>query len=528
MLAGLLSACAALGVSEFLAALVGAQSSPLVVIGEAFIDATPGFVEAFAVRTFGTHDKLLLLGGLTLALAAIAALVGLVATSRPRVGVIGLSLMGLMGVAAALTRPGASLADALPSVAGGIAGALTVRSLVRRVRPVGVAQAAGAQPAPVVGTVPATMIPARRASFLRPGSVTRRGFLAGTVLAGGVAAFSGGTGYALLRRQAGSSAAAAASIRIPAPASPAPPIAPGWDLNLPGLTRFLTPASDFYRVDTQLVVPQVSSRTWRLRIHGMVNREITLTYDQLLARPLVERDITLSCVSNEVGGRYASNGRWIGVRLKELLEEAGVKPGADQVVSRSGDGWSAGTPTAVVMDGRDAMLAVALNGRPLPAEHGFPVRMLVPGVYGYANATKWVVDIELTTFATSKAYWAKRDYAQQPPPIKTLSRIDVPAPLSTIKAGTQAIAGVAWAQHRGIQKVEVSVDGGRWQIARLSEMDTVDTWRQFVLPWEATPGEHHLQVRATDGTGATQPEQRVPPLPDGATGWDSVVVTVVA
>jgi DMSO/TMAO reductase YedYZ molybdopterin-dependent catalytic subunit len=357
--------------------------------------------------------------------------------------------------------------------------------------------------------------------------VSRRSFLAVAVVAGGAAAVSGGAGYGILRHRAVVSAASASSLRIPAPAFPAPPMNPAWDLNIPGLTSFFTPTAQFYRVDTELVVPQVDVKTWRLRIHGMVDKEINLTFDELVARPLVECDITLSCVSNEVGGRYASNGRWIGVPLKALLEEAGVKAGADQVVSRSVDGWTSGTPTADLMDGRNAILAVALNGKPLPAEHGYPVRMLVPGVYGYANATKWIVDIELSTFAAYKAYWAAHGYSQNPPPIKTLSRIDTPAPLANIKPGMTPIAGIAWAQHRGIQKVEVSVDNGPWQVARLSEQDNIDTWRQFVVMWDATPGQHSLQCRATDGIGMLQTSLRTPSLPDGATGWDSVVVTVM-
>lgn len=273
------------------------------------------------------------------------------------------------------------------------------------------------------------------------------------------------------------------------------------------------------------MVPRIAAGDWRLRVHGRVRRELELDFRQLLARPLMERDITLSCVSNEVGGSYVGTARWTGVPLADLLREAGVEAGADQLVSRSADGFTIGTPTAVVLDGRDTMLAVAMNGEPLPLTHGFPVRMLVPGLYGYVSATKWLVDLELTSFGDFDPYWVRRGWARQAP-VKTMSRIDTPRPLARLAAGQVAVAGVAWAQHRGIRRVEVRADGGPWRPARLAAEQSADTWRQWVWPWEATPGRHTLEVRATDGTGATQPEDRAPPFPDGATGWHLVVVTV--
>jgi DMSO/TMAO reductase YedYZ molybdopterin-dependent catalytic subunit len=257
----------------------------------------------------------------------------------------------------------------------------------------------------------------------------------------------------------------------------------------------------------------------------MVDREVTLTLADLLAYPTIERDITLTCVSNEVGGEYAGNARWIGIPLGTVLEEAGVQAGADQIVSRSIDGMSIGTPTAVALDGRDAMLAIAMNGEPLPPVHGYPVRMIVPGLFGYVSACKWLVELELTTFDAYDPYWVQRGWVKEAP-IKTMSRIDAPKPLAQIPAGKVAVAGVAWAQHRGVDQVEVRIDGGDWANARLAAIDTIDTWRQWVLDWDATPGRHTLEVRATDATGATQPETRATPFPDGATGWHSVVMTV--
>ncbi|MFE2134918.1 molybdopterin-dependent oxidoreductase, partial [Streptomyces sp. NPDC059466] len=321
------------------------------------------------------------------------------------------------------------------------------------------------------------------------------------------------------------------NVLLPAPGSPATPVPGGAGLRIPGVSPFVTPTKDFYRVDTALVVPKVDATTWRLRIHGKgVTRPVSLSFDDLLRRSLIERDITLTCVSNEVGGPYVGNARWIGVRLADLLAECGVTPPskggpADQLVARSVDGMTIGSPVDDVMDGRDALLAVGMNGRPLPFEHGFPVRMVVPGLYGYVSACKWIQDLELTTFDAYDPYWVKRDWARRAP-VKTQSRIDTPKPFARPRAGTVMVAGVAWAQHRGVREVEVRVDDGPWQRARLAAEDTVDTWRQWSFPWEATKGGHTLTVRATDGTGQVQTAQRARTIPDGASGRHSVVVTV--
>ena len=287
----------------------------------------------------------------------------------------------------------------------------------------------------------------------------------------------------------------------------------------------MTKNSDFYQIDTALVVPQVSPDDWTLKIHGRVKKPMTLTYQQLVSRPMIERYVTLACVSNEVGGELVGNAKWLGVPLKDLLDEAEPEDGADQVVSRSVDGFTAGSPTAALRDGRDAMLAVGMNGEPLPINHGFPVRMGVPGLYGYVSATKWLAELELTTFADFDAYWVPRGWSQQAP-IKTQSRIDTPRGGATVNPGQLVIAGVAWAQHRGIAKVEVRVDDGPWQEAKLAAVPSVDTWRQWSLPWQATSGKHRLTVRASDNAGATQTAQQAPPDPDGATGWHTVEVGV--
>ncbi|CAA9246170.1 MAG: probable sulfite oxidase, partial [uncultured Corynebacteriales bacterium] len=385
-----------------------------------------------------------------------------------------------------------------------------------------------APPGPVVRRVPGATRAGLRDELVRvdrkAGGVDRRGFLVRGATVGAVAALAGVAGRKLqgVRFDAAESRAA---VRLPAPASPAPALPAASRLDVPGITPYVTPNRSFYRVDTALVVPQVPTETWGLRVHGMVDRELNLSWDDLLARDLIERDITMTCVSNEVGGTLAGTARWLGAPLRALLEEAGVRPGADQIVGTSSDGMTIGTPTAVVLDGRDAMLAVGMNGEPLPLEHGFPVRMIVPGLYGYVSGIKWLVDLELTTFDAVDPYWVQRGWVQKAP-IKTASRIDTPRPLEDRKAGKVAVAGVAWAQHRGVAAVEVRVDDGGWQRARLAAEPSTDLWVQWVWEWDAEPGPHTLTVRATDKDGRTQPEERVAPFPSGSTGWHSVVVSI--
>jgi DMSO/TMAO reductase YedYZ molybdopterin-dependent catalytic subunit len=495
--AGLLAAAVALGVAEFMAAVIRPQASPVVAVGGSVIDATPVWLKDFAIRTFGNNDKPVLIGSILAMLVLLSLVTGALAIRHRAVGIAGVAVLGLVGALAAATRPAAEFLDPLPSVVGAVVGSFALLALLR----------------PLAETSPTQRVPDDdRRKFLVTGlALAAAGVVAGTI--------------GRLASQRENISAARANVKLPTPTSEASPVPRGTDLKVPGLSSFRTPNADFYRVDTALVVPQVSTEGYTLRIHGMVEKEMELDFAALLARDMVERDITLTCVSNEVGGKYVGNARWLGAPLADLLDEVGVDPKADMILSTSEDGMTIGTPTAVVMDGRDALLAVGMNGEPLPAAHGFPVRMVVPGLYGYVSATKWLVDLELTRFDRVEPYWTKRGWARKAP-IKTMSRVEVPKAFQKIEAGKVAVAGVAWAQHRGIDKVEVRVDDGAWQTARLAEVPSTDTWRQWVWQWDAKPGSHRIEVRATDSDGRTQTAKQADPYPSGATGYHSTVVTV--
>jgi DMSO/TMAO reductase YedYZ molybdopterin-dependent catalytic subunit len=438
-------------------------------------------------------------------------------------GMAGIAVFAAVGLTAAATRPDATVASLLPTLAATASAVAVLQLLIPLVRPPARLVARAVSYDPVTGpaeTAPAATGGPKHAASEGP---PRRSFLAAGAATATIGAAAGLAGRLLTERN--SVASAQKSLRIPKPAVTTQALPPGVDLNIPGLAPFVTPNAKFYRVDTALVLPQVDPSSWQLRIHGMVNREITLTFDQLIKRPLIEDYITLCCVSNPVDGPYIGNAKWLGASLAALLKEAGIKAGADQLLCTSVDGFTSGTPVQTVMDGRDALLAVAMNGQPLPIAHGFPARMVVPGLYGYVSATKWVTDIEVTTFAGNFAYWAQRGWSQQAP-IKTECRIDVPNGLQEIKAGRTAVAGVAWAQHKGVEAVEVRVDRGPWQEARLASVPGLDTWRQWVWEWDATSGGHVLEARATDKTGYTQTGALAPPEPNGATGYPMVSVPV--
>jgi DMSO/TMAO reductase YedYZ molybdopterin-dependent catalytic subunit len=506
---GLLAAAAALAVAQLAAGIIGPLASPVVAVGEVAINLTPVPVKDFVIAHAGSHDKQVLVAGILVVLAAFAAAVGILALRRARYGLAGLAVFGAAGAAAAITRPHAGTLDVVPTLAGAAVAAVTLTFLARA------ASGRGDRGSP------ATDEPQPESASIR--QPDRRRFLALAAGTAGLAAAGGWAGQVLLSRF--SVGRLRAAIALPAAATPAPAVPAGTRLAVAGITPFFTSNASFYRVDTELVVPQIPPDQWTLRVHGMVDRPLELSFGDLLRRPLTEADITLACVSNQVGGPLAGNARWLGASLAALLRQAGVQSGADQILSTSNDGWTAGTPVEAVMNDPRALLAVGMNGQPLPVAHGFPARMIVPGLFGYVSATKWVTDLELTTFAAQRSYWVQRGYSAQAP-IKTMSRIDVPHPFQQVRAGRTPVAGVAWAPRRGIDAVQVRADGGPWHNAHLAAADGIDTWRQWVWYWDATSGLHQLQVRATDGTGATQPASRAGIFPNGATGWDTAAVTV--
>jgi DMSO/TMAO reductase YedYZ molybdopterin-dependent catalytic subunit len=530
---GLITALVAIGVAQLVAGFTGPQFSPVVAVGGAAIDNAPAPVKNFAISTFGANDKRVLIAGILVVLAVFAALIGIAALRRLAFGLAGLAVFTLVGLAAALTRPDSSAIDALPVLAGAVAGAYTMSRLVKAASATERALSApppGATVAAAVGGDAPDTGGSWAAAGPPPGPVEpafrpgRRAFL----VTGSVAVVAGWAGVLAGQHLAGPSSAvvrARTTLRFPPPAHPAPPLPAGSDLHINGLSPFITPNGSFYRVDTSLILPEVDPASWQLRIHGMVDRELTITFADLLQLPLTEDYITLCCVSNPVAGPYIGNARWLGASLASLLRSAGIRSGADQLLCTSVDGFTSGTPVQVVMDGRDALVAVAMNGTPLPVAHGFPARLVVPGLYGYVSACKWVTDINVTTFADAQAYWIPRGWSQQAP-IKTESRIDVPNGSGRVTAGRTQVAGVAWAQHKGIDAVEVRVDGGPWHQARLAAVPGIDTWRQWVWDWDATPGDHRIEARATDATGYTQTPVQAPPEPNGASGYPVVTVSV--
>ncbi len=481
--------------AELAAAVLRARLSPVEAVGEAVIEVTPGGVAERAIEAVGQWDKPLLLFGVVLGLLLGCASAGVIGVRRPRAGTLLMVALAAIAFAASVTRPDAAPTSFLPSIIGGGAGVFAFQWLLPRALA-------------VHGKRPEESLDRRQ--FL----VAVGGLLVGAAVVVGASRWVGQARRGV--EQARSSLRLAlASVTTP----------DGVDLGVRGVAAWVTPTTNFYRIDTALAPPLVSPADWELRIHGLVERELTISYDELLARGLQDAWITLCCVSNEVGGDLISNAQWSGVPIADLLAEAGVSPDADALLSTSQDGWTAGTPLSALTDGRDALLAVGMNGVPLPIEHGFPVRMVVPGLYGFVSATKWVVEWEVTRFADFTAYWTDRGWSPDGP-VKTQSRIDTPRSGDGRGAGPVRVGGVAWAQHTGIERVEVRVDDGEWQEATLAREPSIDSWVQWVHEWDAEPGDHSLAVRATDRSGYVQTGERADTVPDGATGWHTVEVSV--
>jgi DMSO/TMAO reductase YedYZ molybdopterin-dependent catalytic subunit len=499
---GMVSAVAAVVAGELLAGLLSPSLSPLTAVGGALIDALPPGVKEWAVSLFGTADKAVFVTGMLIVIAAVGGLAGILEQRRRFAGAAVIAVFGLVGLAAVLTRAQLTPGAVPVPLAAAVAGALLLRFLIRRL-----GEDTPAAPAPE----------GKRGTG-------RRTFLQVVATAAGVTAV-GGMIAGVWRGAAAGISTAREKLRLPAAASEAPAIPAGAEVGLDGMQPLVTPNRDFYRIDTALIVPVIDPDTWTLRVTGMVEQEIELNLADLLAKPLIERHITIACVSNEVGGDLIGNARWLGWPVRELLALARPQAGADMVLSRSSDGWTAGTPLEVLTDTRDAILAAGMNGEPLPLEHGFPVRMIVPGLYGYVSATKWLTELRVTKFANDEGYWTPRGWSERGP-IKTASRIDVPRTGRRVSAGTVKFGGVAWSQHTGIGKVELRVNRGPWQQADLAPGISRDTWYQWQLGIQLTPGQYEVQVRATDLNGEPQAEERRPVAPDGATGFHTIRVDV--
>ncbi|MEJ7708027.1 MAG: molybdopterin-dependent oxidoreductase [Nocardioidaceae bacterium] len=517
-LLGVVSAGTGLAVSELLSGWLHLRISPLVALSEWLIRLTPGSWIEFGIQIFGKNDKPALITLTLLGLIIASVAIGFLALRSLVVAQGVFAVLGIVLVLAVHVRLASTPTTFVPAVAGAGAAMITLAALIPKARIAARSPGAAEPESPAVGG---------DSRGLAAGSTTavptsaRRDFLklAGAVALGAVVA--GATGRMLARSRA---ALETARRKLNLAATPGTQPA-GVTVGLAGITPWRTSQDDFYRIDTALSVPQILPADWRLRIHGLVDREVTLTYQDLLDRGITEAWVTLCCVSNEVGGDLISNAWWSGVRIADVLAEAGPSPDADAVLSTSEDDWTCGTPIGALTDDRHALLAVAMNGQPLTPEHGFPVRMVVPGLYGYVSATKWVVDMEVTRFSDIEAFWTSRGWSEEGP-VKTQSRIDVPMGGGTVKAGDVAVGGIAWAQHTGIARVQVRVDDGQWQEAKLGEEPTTDSWRQWSYVWPATGGDHQIQVRATDASGYTQTGQETDVVPNGATGWHSIDVTV--
>ena len=499
-ISGMVAVAAALGISQLLVGLSTRVPSLVVSVGGLVVDYTPLTIVRASVEVFGTNDKPALLIGIVVTALLIGAVLGVLAASHRWIGAAGFIAFGILGAWAGSRDP--LVTDTAAIIAAIVAAGTGIAVLYLLL---------GASAATTAATDEAY-------------GADRRRFIVGAAAIGFFAVASAVLGRIFGARGIVEAARSGIDLSTGAAATETTGLSTA---QYPGLSPLYTPNEVFYKIDTALMTPQVDPAGWSLSFTGMVDNPFELTFDELLALPMVEETITLCCVSNKVGGRLVGNARWLGVPLQTLLDEAGVQPGATQVVGRSVDGFTVGFPTAALEGGRPALVAVGMNGEPLPADHGFPARLVVSGLYGYVSATKWLTEVEMTTLEAFDAYWIPRGWAKEAP-VKTQSRIDTPRGNSPLSPGIVPIAGVAWAQSKDIARVEVQVDDLPWVETELSERISEHAWRQWVYPWQAEAGNHRVRVRATDGTGATQPEEEQPPRPDGATGYHTITVEVAA
>ena len=508
-LAGALAAGVGIALAELVAGVVSGAPSLVIAIGTLVISLQPPGAKEFVASLFGLNDKLALNVAIVVLAASIAAAAGVIAGRRFRDGALVFVAFGLVGLVAAVRQPLISPALAAVNATLAVIASLAILRGLLSLTPL---RATGGSPHRVSGSF-AGMPDWDRRRFL----IASAGTVGGVVVAGGVGRIM------LDARHPGG---VVSTSRLPVALQAVPPLSGDHSLDAPGITPLVIPNADFYRIDTTLLVPQVDVATWKLDVKGMVDHPLTFTYDELLAMPLIEQYVTIACVSNRVGDRLVGNALWTGVRLKAVLEMAGIQSGATQIVGRSVDNFTVGFPTAWAMaPEREPMIVVGMNREPLPAEHGFPARLIIPGLFGYVSATKWVSSIELTTREAVDGYWIPLGWAKDAP-ILTQSRIDVPKSSATLPIGPTRVAGVAWAPDRGVTSVEVRIDDGDWLAAQVSRPISNATWVQWVLPWDATSGHHSLEVRATDGAGGVQTAEVTPPAPDGARGHHRISVTV--
>ncbi len=514
--AGVVAAGCGLAVSEIASGVLHQRVSPVLAASEVIIRHTPGRFIELAISLVGTHDKQLLIAMTLAGFAVLSAVAGVAARRNIWFGLAGFAVLGVLAMSASRARLQPASSNLVPAIAGSIVALALLKTLVDRIPPETVSVSTAVS-APAARNRPADDSDAVRV----PADPGRRTFLSWVGVAAAAAVVGGVVGRGLARSRAAVEAARL-QLRLPVARAGTPP---GADLGIAGVAPWVTPVDKFYRIDTALSPPTILPKDWSLHIHGMVDHEVDLSYHDLLRMGLTEAWMTLCCVSNPVGGPLISNAKWAGVRVADVLALAGPHPDADAVKSRSYDGWTSGTPMSALTDGRDALLAVTFNGVPLTPEHGFPVRMVVPGLYGYVSATKWIVDMEVTKFSDFQAFWTQRGWSAQGP-VKTESRIDAPRGGDTRRAGTVMVGGVAWAQHRGIAKVEVKIGNAHWTEATLGVDPSIDSWVQWSYAWDATPGTYQISCRATDRTGATQTSNVADVLPDGATGYPSISVMI--
>ncbi|TSI13115.1 molybdopterin-dependent oxidoreductase [Brevibacterium aurantiacum] len=529
-LAGIVATLVLFGAADLIARAFGPPAAPLLALGQTIIPLAPTGLVKPVIDLFGTNDKLFLILTTGLGSLVLGGLIGWLASHRLSLATALLFVAGLVPIIVILIRPESSVVDIVPTLIGLALGMTVFRLLMS----VGMSLAEK-------GTAPAA--PRRFPAAARPNgssapessssdstetpasAPSRRRFfiITGIIGTAGAAAMAAGQTVAALTLDAG---AAVAKLVLPKPASTAPPIPTSAHPDVKGLAPFVTDPTDFYRIDTALAPPVIDPQEWSLRIHGMVETEVTLTMDDLLSLPLDEHHITLTCVSNPVGGDLVGNATWLGYPVRELLRRANPNKDADMVLSHSIDGFSASTPIEALTDDRDSLLAVGMNGSPLPPEHGFPARLVVPGLYGFVSATKWVTELEVTRFDEKTAYWTDRGWDAKAP-ILVASRVEVPKPLAKVSAGDVAVAGTAWAQRSGIKRVDVKLDDGEWTSAELGDEVNIDTWRQWTTGFsDVDPGLHTVTVRAIDQDGNVQTPKRRKSIPNSATGHHHIQFSV--